>query len=231
MKSKSENWINEFIKDKETTSYVANFSDNAGVVKSVSNNYGVFSKRKIAAGEIIEECVARKLYTCLEDLYDENTLVDETLYNYSLINANLISDEGHSLVIASGNFLAYRKQKIYNAVAYFDKIFNTVVIRATKDILAGEEIFLNEVLVSSNETEQNTQNINKVEEGNEMKPKKSGGCGCGKNKNSKTKPDKILRTIDDNENTNLGKKFKSMVDGSELNSMKVESKGDNDYIR
>lgn len=107
----------------------------------------------------------------------------------------------------AGNFICYRQDNDYNAVYNYDDVFSVATIRAVKEIGRGEEIVL--------------PNKSRVIE------KK--GCNCGKAKGpavfkpSRSGPSKILKETEVLEPTEQNTKFKSMVDGQELKTIKVDS--------
>lgn len=210
MKAKTDRWILDSIGILTTRSkrnFLQEFKEPLSVVSGDGNSYHVKAKCDIKSGEVIEEIPCLILQSSKEEL--EDPILKYVTFDHNQ-NKPSFDKEGTPRIIGLGNFVLYRKKSDNNAYYIFDHVLNIVVVRALRDIKSGEEIFLASDVITEEE-------FNQQEQSNNEKGKKM-GCGCGKNKN-KNKPKKEeVKTEEVVEKA----EFKSMVDGKELKTIKVD---------
>ena len=185
--------------------YYSRFSDFLGKLTSTETGYTITAAQNIMAGDIIEECLVQRTNTPLKSFFDEDHAIYSELIKQTIIDNNT---ELPNINLVSGNYMNYVRSSDYNAIYQYDDRFGILTIRAVKQINRSDEIKLPTMELGEPEP---------------MKPKKKGGCGCNKNKN------KIKKILPDPAKTEKNVEFKSMVDGKNLESIRVNS--ENDYIR
>lgn len=188
--------------------YYFRFSDSLGKITSTDTGYTVTATQNIMPGDIIEECLVQKTNTPLNTFFGDDQAIYVELLKHTVID-NI--SELPNITLVSGNYMNYARSSDHNAIYQYDDRFGIVTIRAVKQINRSDEIKLPAIQLGEPEP---------------MKLKKKGGCGCNKNKN---KGRKILPAPSEREQTQKNVEFKSMVDGKNLESIRVNS--ENDYIR
>ena len=200
--------------------------------------YSVFSDREYNSGDIIEEMPVLIIDTTSEDVAYKYELNDPILLSKSISYPNVDSSFellGHPLILPVGNFFVYRQVTHGNAEVEFSSKFNIITIRANKKIEKNQEIF-----IASKEGFYGHTNIpvdlesgtNLVVDSPKTQSERKGdmGCGCGK-KNKKVTPildgtEKVKKEVKKEKpsTTKEEPKFKSMVDGSTLRTIKAKKK-------
>jgi hypothetical protein len=215
MKRKSVEWIRTSLgtTEKNDRAYIGNFHPGFTVIRGSKSGYSVYALKDFEPGEILEEVPVLTLHTTLEELIQSGENADPVIANYCVPHPGkeaIFSKEGTPLILGLGNFLAYRKSEHSNVSYNFDPTFNIITVRATKQIPADAELFFPQII--NNDEPVITEHTPKKE--------KKMGCGCGKKKaqQQQEKP-KVEKREDKTVETN---KFKSMVDGKDLKTIKVD---------
>lgn len=191
-----------------------------------SSGYTVVATKDFVPGDIIEECLVLATHTgsyeCKDPVILHHSIRHPDVQNEAFVETGL------PIIIGLGNFSVYRKDSKSNAAFTFDPAFNLITIKATKKITEGEEIIFFQH-ATPDKTEKKTP---------ESAPKKKkGGCGCGKNKKKKETEESETKDIPENlkrkraltaaiaknveQSEEFEARFKSMVDGNNLKSIKV----------
>jgi hypothetical protein len=214
MKKKSKEWINASLGITKNTvrPYIKNFTESAAKIVGSSRGYSVHATMDLNPGDVIEEVPVLTLHTTLQDIVDAGEDADPVLASYFVPHTSYnqeFAKEGIPLIMGLGNYAAYRRAESSNASYSFDPTFNIITIRATKQISAGSEIIF-------------PSTLNKKEEPSSDKKEKKMGCGCGKKKAQQAKQEQPKQEQPVKTDEVKSSKFKSMVDGKELNSIKVD---------
>ena len=213
MKKKSKEWINASINKRlnRQVPFIGQFIETKSKIMGSKQGYFVVATEDLLPGDIIEEVPVLGLHTTVQDLVEAGDNADPILIDYGVFNFSQkpeFEDEGNPVCIGLGNFNIYKKSDKANAIHNYDTNFNIVTIRATQEIKKGSEILL--FRNTKNEDSKNAQ----------PKKEKSMGCGCGKKKQQKKEQQK--KEEPDNQPKVKSSTFKSMVDGKELKSIKVD---------
>ena len=194
----------------------------------------VIADKHYAAGDIIEEVPILVTETVSQTCLDPILLSKS--FSYPSID-KIFNEFGNPIVLAPGNFILYRQISDGNASFEFNRTFNMVTIRSRFDIEKGDEITLNSVdnRYGFTDIEVSSLDVHK-KENKERSKEKMGGCNCGKkqkhvtkimdgSENKKPEP-KPKENIEPTPKKFENVKFKSMVDGTVLKSIKANRKID-----
>jgi len=212
MKRKSADWIRASLgtTKENDRAYVQNFHPGFSVMRGNKLGYSVYALWDFERGEMVEEVPVLTLHTTLDDLIASEENVDPVMANYFIPHPHIkeiFLKEGVPLIVGLGNFLCYKKSETPNVAYNFDPNFNIITIRAIKQIPADAELFF------AHEFEDNqTSKLNAGE--------KKMGCGCNKNKKEKKK--ELPKEEPPKEELIENSQFKSMVDGKDLKSIKIQ---------
>lgn len=214
MKKKSKEWIDASINkiSNKQIPFLSNFVTPKCSIVGSKEGYKVIATEELYPGDIIEEVPVLGLHTTVQDLVESGEDADPIIASYGIFNFSPKKEfekEGNPIVIGLGNFNIYKKSSTANAIHTYDTNFNIISIRAIDHIQKGSEIFL----FRESSTDASTT-ANKKE--------KSMGCGCGKKKNQQQKPQEHKKEEPKQETQTTNSTFKSMVDGKELKSIKVD---------
>ena len=215
MKKKSAEWIQASLgtTDKNERAYIENFHPGFTRIAGSRKGYSVYSLKDFEPGEIVEEVPVLTLHTTLNELIESGDDADPVMGNYFIphpIYNEHFNKEGIPMIVGLGNFLAYKKSDTPNVSYNFDPTFNIITVRATKQIPADSELFLPQLLHNNDQPETEP-----------AKKEKKMGCGCGKKKQQKQELQKQAEEAKQQE-VKENTKFKSMVDGKDLKSIKVD---------
>lgn len=213
MKKKSKEWIDASINKilNGQVPFIGQFQLAKSKITGSKEGYFVVATQDLLPGDIIEEVPVLGLHITVQDLVEAGDNADPILVNYGVFNFSQkpeFENEGNPVCIGLGNFNIYKRSDKGNAIHNYDTNFNIITIRAIQEIKEGSEILLFDI--SKKEQSSNTQ----------PKKEKSMGCGCGKKKQQQKQEHKKEEST--NQPERKSSTFKSMVDGKELKSIKVD---------